>query len=179
MRTCHQCGMSLDHKRAGALYCDRSCKNKAADKRRYARNPDRDRLRYDGEAEVRRAGAKRYYHENQEQQVLYSRNYRHSNRQVRAAQASRRKALILASDPIPITAREWRRLKARYRGCCAYCGRSAVLQMDHVLPLARGGRHAPSNILPACAPCNTSKRDHLLSEWRLRPRGGTPTPWPE
>ena len=56
------------------------------------------------------------------------------------------------------TAAEWRLLKARYQGRCAYCGtKPRVLTADHVVPLASGGRHAIDNIVPACMPCNTRK----------------------
>lgn len=46
---------------------------------------------------------------------------------------------------------------------CAYCGeRFALLsnlrQADHVAPLSKGGAHRVRNIVPACRPCNYSKR---------------------
>lgn len=45
-----------------------------------------------------------------------------------------------------------------------------TLEKDHVVMLTRGGRHAISNILPACKACNISKFNHLLSEWRYARR---------
>lgn len=52
---------------------------------------------------------------------------------------------------------------------CAYCGeKSDALQMDHVMPLARGGPHCLENITPACLTCNTSKHDSTVDEWRAR-----------
>ena len=41
--------------------------------------------------------------------------------------------------------------------------------MDHVVPVAKGGRHALANILPACGDCNAHKSDLLLVEWKQRP----------
>lgn len=64
--------------------------------------------------------------------------------------------------------RDWHRLVARYRGKCAYCSTAPATEIDHVLPLTRGGRHAIGNILPVCRPCNTSKRALLLIEWRRK-----------
>ncbi|MGH3587804.1 MAG: HNH endonuclease [Pseudonocardia sp.] len=62
---------------------------------------------------------------------------------------------------------------ARFNGACAYCGDAdEVIHMDHVVPLSKGGAHAIGNVLPACAPCNLSKSDKLLSVWRYRERGG-------
>ena len=47
------------------------------------------------------------------------------------------------------------------RGVCAYCG-SAVgareLTMDHVVPVARGGRSARGNVVASCKECNNRKK---------------------
>jgi hypothetical protein len=32
------------------------------------------------------------------------------------------------------------------------------LELDHVIPRARGGSNRPSNLVPACVPCNKAKR---------------------
>ena len=41
---------------------------------------------------------------------------------------------------------------------CAYCGRMDVpLNLDHVIPRARGGSNRPSNLVLACVPCNEEK----------------------
>jgi 5-methylcytosine-specific restriction endonuclease McrA len=50
---------------------------------------------------------------------------------------------------------------------CAYCDDhdGATLTADHVVPLARGGSNDPRNLVCCCLPCNSSKRDQLLSEW--------------
>ena len=47
------------------------------------------------------------------------------------------------------------------RGICAYCGRSfgpKELTMDHVVPVARGGRSARGNVVPSCKECNNRKK---------------------
>ena len=54
-------------------------------------------------------------------------------------------------------------------GLCHYCGvhfAAADLTLDHVLPLARGGRSTRGNCVPACKECNTRKRDLLPTEWQ-------------
>jgi len=71
----------------------------------------------------------------------------------------------------PMTAREWQMVQAVHLWACSYCGiREVRLTMDHVVPLSRGGAHDKYNIVPACLPCNSSKKDRLLNEWR---RGGS------
>jgi 5-methylcytosine-specific restriction endonuclease McrA len=53
----------------------------------------------------------------------------------------------------------WRR--RLQRGVCAYCeGRFAArdLTMDHVVPVARGGRSTKGNVVASCKACNTRKK---------------------
>jgi 5-methylcytosine-specific restriction endonuclease McrA len=47
------------------------------------------------------------------------------------------------------------------RGECAYCGGKfspRSLTMDHIVPVARGGRSQKGNVVPSCKPCNSKKR---------------------
>ncbi|MGE0796483.1 MAG: HNH endonuclease [Acidimicrobiia bacterium] len=46
---------------------------------------------------------------------------------------------------------------------CQYCGGDAE-SIDHVVPRSRGGEHAWDNVVAACRPCNSRKRDRLLAE---------------
>jgi 5-methylcytosine-specific restriction enzyme A len=53
-------------------------------------------------------------------------------------------------------------------GVCYYCRRrvgAAALTMDHLVPLARGGRSIRGNVVPACAACNAQKKTRLPVEW--------------
>jgi 5-methylcytosine-specific restriction endonuclease McrA len=50
---------------------------------------------------------------------------------------------------------------------CQYCG-SAAENIDHVIPRSRGGAHAWDNVVAACRPCNTRKRDRLPEESGMR-----------
>jgi 5-methylcytosine-specific restriction endonuclease McrA len=56
-----------------------------------------------------------------------------------------------------VTHAEWAEILARWDHRCAYCGVDGPLTMDHVVPLAGGGRHAADNLVPACASCNSMK----------------------
>ncbi len=46
-------------------------------------------------------------------------------------------------------------------GTCHYCQRKVAakdLTMDHLVPLARGGRSVKNNLVPACKECNSGKK---------------------
>jgi len=54
-------------------------------------------------------------------------------------------------------------------GLCHYCGRKfahADLTMDHLIPLARGGKSTKGNLVPACKDCNIRKKTLLPLEWQ-------------
>lgn len=47
------------------------------------------------------------------------------------------------------------------KGLCAYCAKAVPpreLTMDHVVPVARGGRSKRGNVVPSCKECNSRKK---------------------
>lgn len=53
-------------------------------------------------------------------------------------------------------------------GRCYYCdkiNKFKDLTMDHLVPLARGGRSTKDNLVPSCKDCNTKKKNMLTVEW--------------
>jgi 5-methylcytosine-specific restriction endonuclease McrA len=63
---------------------------------------------------------------------------------------------------------------AAMRDCgrrCVYCAAPLDYEhatLDHVHPLAKGGAHAPGNVVAACPPCNRLKADMLPVEFFMR-----------
>ncbi len=60
----------------------------------------------------------------------------------------------------------WKR--KRGAGVCHFCGgkfKPQELTMEHIVPLARGGKSVKSNLVPACKECNNKKKYLLPSEW--------------
>jgi hypothetical protein len=105
---------------------------------------------------------------NQEKMRAYRRKWQKLNlsngRQTSAAYLARK----LGTDVRLVTQRDLRRLIQRHHGLCAYCQIKPWQHIDHVIPLARGGRHSIGNLLPACQDCNQSKGARLLADWRNR-----------
>jgi 5-methylcytosine-specific restriction endonuclease McrA len=61
----------------------------------------------------------------------------------------------------------WKRRLAR--GICHYCGRrfpARELTMDHVVPIARGGKTTKGNVVACCKECNTRKKARMPMEWK-------------
>ena len=53
--------------------------------------------------------------------------------------------------------------------CCAYSGEPLLpgYHIDHVQPIAKGGRNVIHNIVPACPAANTSKQDRDWETWYI------------
>ena len=86
--------------------------------------------------------------------------YWYVRRRLRRPKARRPSSPIAASrQPIPAGLRFAVLRRDGFR--CAYCGRgepeSVKLHIDHIVPVARGGRTELENLVTACATCNLGK----------------------
>ena len=62
---------------------------------------------------------------------------------------------------------QWWKNRRAYNHC-HYCEREVSareLTMDHIVPLARGGKTTKSNVVPCCKECNEQKLHLLPVEW--------------
>ena len=48
---------------------------------------------------------------------------------------------------------------------CVYCGDSARLSIDHLVPRLKGGPDDSNNLMPACRRCNSSKGSRDVVAW--------------
>ena len=82
----------------------------------------------------------------------------------------------LTRRPSRVLTRHFKRAikRATMRDCgrrCVYCAsplEPEYATLDHVHPIARGGGHAPGNLVAACAACNRLKGDMLPLEFFAR-----------
>lgn len=64
-----------------------------------------------------------------------------------------------------VTAEQWAGTLEYFYNSCAYCGESANLTQDHIVPLSKGGENTVSNVVPACKHCNYSKGPKDMLTW--------------
>ena len=77
---------------------------------------------------------------------------------------------------VPFSLDEWLAIVEALGYRCSYCGaHTHDIQMDHIVPLEKGGPHTLVNVTPACGSCNQSKKNRLLLfGWAPRLLGGRP-----
>ncbi len=123
------------------------------------------------------AVCRRYYEAHRADKAVYDKLYRgrnlerrriHNRRWARA-NAAYRHSLRLNREAQKrtngghVSVREWLLLKDAYGNKCAVpgCDRTDVT-MDHIIPLALGGRHSIENIQPLCVYHNSSKGTQII-----------------
>jgi 5-methylcytosine-specific restriction endonuclease McrA len=79
--------------------------------------------------------------------------------------SKRRKAQNRGQTPVQIPVAALRQRFNEFGNCCAYCGTGGDMQIEHVEPISKGGAHDIGNIVPACWPCNASKRLNDMEAW--------------
>ena len=100
---------------------------------------------------AKKAGTRKYYLEHQ----------------IEFFEKAARRGVMKKRDERLITAKDIVRMIGRLDGRCFYCGSLPEhLEIDHVVPLSRGGRHAIGNLVPACRPCNRAKHARFVVEFR-------------
>lgn len=68
-----------------------------------------------------------------------------------------------------LTKKERQAVFDRMKGHCAYCGCEITIsemQVDHVMPLRKGGLDTLENMLPACRSCNHYKSTLTVQQFR-------------
>ena len=64
--------------------------------------------------------------------------------------------------PIPNSVRQYIYQRDNYQ--CQNCGQTqteTILNIDHIIPLAKGGSNDMSNLQTLCQTCNQNKKHHL------------------
>lgn len=89
----------------------------------------------------------------------------YSYRLYHRAKSKARKVKQRGGTPNHLTADHlWRHWNS-FGHCCAYCGATGDLEVEHVVPISRGGQHCLSNIVPACHCCNSNKGTKDAHVW--------------
>lgn len=114
------------------------------------------------------------YQRNKEQKRAKSAESARLNPNKSRARNSRRRALLNGASTKQITQKEIARL---YASNCLFCNSSGPIDLDHAIPLSRGGSHSIGNLIPLCDNCNSTKYNKTIMEWRIyRLRIGSPLP---
>lgn len=65
-----------------------------------------------------------------------------------------------------IDADKWRMRLDFYGGKCIYCSSQDNIEIEHRIPISRGGSNLAANLVPACRSCNRKKSDKTEFEFK-------------
>ena len=191
VKTCTKCGEAKaldefsrdasrkDGRGARCRVCDRA-KSRAWAQENPGKARDRGRNWYEANRDAVLESARDRASSNREQLREYAAEWRSANPDYDSARrrgnpeayrdkVNRRRARKVAAGVFEIPSRELRRL---YASPCVACGAVGEIELDHVVPIARGGRHSIGNLQALCGPCNRSKGAKLFIEWRAAKLAG-------
>lgn len=174
MKACTKCGetkpldsfgVQRDRKDGRTSAC-RDCR-RAQSREWKAANPEKVRaenVRYLADNRERRNAYQREWNARNKAKVsAANRRWREANPDKWARAATASKARDRTSDVRDVTAKDFRRL---LQDPCQQCDTTESLSIDHIIPLARGGRHAVGNLQILCIDCNQEKANRTMTEWR-------------
>jgi 5-methylcytosine-specific restriction endonuclease McrA len=135
----------------------------------------RHKLSYDADPEISRARARQFYAEHTEECRARSTAYHRDNpEKIRAiqkawrlanpekarAKSKARKARKKGAPINDLTHAQWLEIQEGQKHRCYYGGKrcKGKLTQDHIIPLSKGGSHTASNVIGACAVCNSKKQ---------------------
>lgn len=107
-----------------------------------------------------KANARAFYAANLEQcketmQKWVENNRDQHNLNGRIAKQRRRAAGDLSKD-------DWLEVLAEFGNACLACGATERIEMDHIVPIIKGGLNLKDNLQPLCKSCNTRKTTKII-----------------
>jgi 5-methylcytosine-specific restriction endonuclease McrA len=126
-------------------------------------DPNKARLYHEKNKDKLNARCRQWRAKNHAKARELEKSYRLANPQVGRLQNQRRRALKAQSGVYRITTKDCAKILSNP---CFYCG-SQASHLDHVVPLALGGRHSLGNLVASCVKCNTSKNKKTIMQWRV------------
>lgn len=135
-----------------AYYARNKSKLLARMAQRYAENPQPFRER-----------SRIWAENNQEASKAIQRRWLTNNHEMNRQKSHRRRVRQQMAGTYQVSKDEIHKLS---RGSCFYCGSVERIEIDHVMPLSRGGTHSIGNLVSACLKCNRSKGSKTITEWR-------------
>jgi 5-methylcytosine-specific restriction endonuclease McrA len=108
-----------------------------------------------------RAYWQQWYEKNVRRRKEYCHQY-HIKHPEKARNSEYRRRVCIRKAATSYTQSEWEELCARYGYMCLSCRQSKPLEVDHVVPLSKGGSNSIENIQPLCQSCNRRKAVQII-----------------
>ncbi|AFZ27219.1 HNH endonuclease [Cylindrospermum stagnale PCC 7417] len=123
--------------------------------------------RYQQKKDAIKDNVKKWRTENPDKVKISQDKYRMSQagKLTNANLSRRRRARKANNHAVNYSKNELFKAKEIFCNECAYCGSKIKLQIDHFIPVSKGGSDCIGNFVLSCWKCNRSKSDNDPMEW--------------
>lgn len=139
-------------------------------KRWEQRNPDKIKKSREKSKHRTEISRRKWYTENRDVCLERSSNWKKNNRKQVNITNRLRKNKKRANGG-SFTYSEWVELCNLYANRCIHCQESLPLEIDHIIPISKGGTNYIWNIQPLCKSCNLTKHAKIID---YRPKENIP-----
>lgn len=165
MSYCKKCDIA----RRTKWNADNREKSREQDRKYYAANPEKRKqknltYRKNNYEKIIQYGRK-YHAQNKETRLEQNREWYKNNPEKSREKYNKRRAAKLQNGRYKVRQKFITNL---YTSPCNYCASITNIEMDHIIPLTRGGTHSEGNLQPLCRSCNASKGNKTMTEWKYR-----------
>lgn len=108
--------------------------------------------------------ARKKYIDDSDSMRLYQSEWRSKNKTKTVLNKQIRRVRIKSGGVFYVSEKEIAKL---YSTPCLSCGSKNNIEIDHVIPVSRGGTNSVGNLVALCRPCNRSKGNRTYMEWKL------------
>lgn len=147
--------------------------NKEYRKNNPEKTKERDKRQYDSHADAKRESKIQYRKKNPEKVKTCHKSWREKNPEAwaknqRIVSANRRARQKKAEGSH--TVKDIRAIYDRQEGECVFCRKNLIsgYEVDHIMPLCKGGSNWPDNLQLLCQICNRRKGAFTMREFILR-----------
>jgi 5-methylcytosine-specific restriction endonuclease McrA len=104
------------------------------------------------------------YYKNPEKQRQAERKWMTQNPNAKVVANHVRRTKENLGKKFLVTNKELDKLRS---GSCIACGSTKNIEIEHLVPVSRGGDYSVGNFTSLCKSCNSSKRDKTFYEWKI------------
>jgi 5-methylcytosine-specific restriction endonuclease McrA len=161
----HKCKSKRDGLRSNCKACVKAYTKTPEGKATIAKAVAKYRKTEKGKAVQAKARAK--YQRTDKGKAVKAKYYKTEKGKAVAAADKHRRRARMKNNGGKLTKEQIREIQATPNKTCFWCevDCNENYQLDHIVPISKGGRNSRCNIAVSCPTCNTKKGDKDLSEW--------------
>ena len=112
-----------------------------------------------------REWSKEYYHKTHTQRRAYYNAYYSDEKRKIPNRIKQQRYRALKKSDVNLTPLQIQNLFTKFKNKCFNCGSTDRLELDHHIPLSKGGKLIEGNVVILCKSCNSGKRDLLPEDF--------------